>query len=127
VVASNDANAIAALAGSLDLVIVTVNVPLDWKAIMATLAPRGRLHFVGAVLEPIPVTAFALIEGQKSLSGSPIGSPANLAKMLAFCARHGIEPQVEHFPMSRVNDALDHLRAGKARYRIVLDADWPAR
>jgi alcohol/geraniol dehydrogenase (NADP+) len=26
----------------------------------------------------------------------------------------------ETFPMSKVNDALEHLRAGKARYRIVL-------
>ena len=44
--------------------------------------------------------------------------------MLAFSARHGIAPQVEHFPMSRVNEALDHLRAGNARYRVVLDADF---
>ena len=43
--------------------------------------------------------------------------------MLAFAARHGIEPQTEHYPMSRINEALDHLRAGKARYRVVLDAD----
>eukprot|EP01041_Mallomonas_annulata_P027134 gene27134-48658_t len=35
-----------------------------------------------------------------------------------------ILPQVERFPMSRVNDALDHLRSGKARYRVVLDADF---
>ncbi|MDO9243984.1 MAG: NAD(P)-dependent alcohol dehydrogenase [Rhodocyclaceae bacterium] len=126
VVASNDANAIAALAGSLDLVIVTVNVPLDWQAITSTLAPRGRLHFVGAVLDPIPVQAFSLISGQKVISGSAIGSPTQMARMLAFCVRHNIEPEVEHFPMSRVNEALDHLRAGKARYRIVLDADFNA-
>ena len=42
--------------------------------------------------------------------------------MLEFAARHDIRPQVEHFPMSRVNDALAHLEAGNARYRIVLDA-----
>jgi uncharacterized zinc-type alcohol dehydrogenase-like protein len=126
VAASNDAQDIARLAGSLDLVIVTVNVPMDWAAILSTLAPRGRLHFVGAVLEPVPVPAFSLISGQKSLTGSPIGSPAAMARMLEFCDRHGIEPQVEHFPMSRVNEALDHLRAGKARYRIVLGADWAA-
>lgn len=124
VVASDRPEEIAALAGQLDLVIVTVNVPLDWKAIIATLAPHGRLHFVGAVLEPVPVQVFSLLGGQKSISGSPIGSPASMAKMLDFCARHGIEPQVEHFPMRRINEALDHLRAGKARYRIVLDADW---
>jgi D-arabinose 1-dehydrogenase-like Zn-dependent alcohol dehydrogenase len=31
-----------------------------------------------------------------------------------------IAPVVETFPMSKVNDALEHLRSGKARYRIVL-------
>jgi len=124
VAASNDPKEIEALAGQLDLVIVTVNVPLDWDALIQTLGPRGRLHFVGAVLEPIPVTVFSLLDGQKSVSGSPIGSPANMAKMLDFCARHGIEPQVEQFPMRRINEALDHLRTGKARYRIVLEADW---
>ncbi len=33
-------------------------------------------------------------------------------------------PVTELFPMSRVNDALDHLRAGKTRYRIVLRRDF---
>ena len=41
-----------------------------------------------------------------------------------FAARHGITPQTEHFPMSRINEAFERLRAGKARYRIVLDADF---
>jgi uncharacterized zinc-type alcohol dehydrogenase-like protein len=31
---------------------------------------------------------------------------------------------VETFPMSRVNEALAHFEAGKARYRIVLENDW---
>jgi uncharacterized zinc-type alcohol dehydrogenase-like protein len=43
--------------------------------------------------------------------------------MLDFSARHGIAPVVEVFPMSRVNEAFEHLRAGKARYRIVLEND----
>jgi uncharacterized zinc-type alcohol dehydrogenase-like protein len=111
------------LAGSLDFILVTANVTLDWAAIMNTMAPKGRLHMVGAVLEPIPVPAFTLISGQKSISGSPLGSPTTTAKMLEFCARHGIAPTIEKFPMSRVNEALDHLRAGKARYRIVLEND----
>jgi uncharacterized zinc-type alcohol dehydrogenase-like protein len=81
------------------------------------------LHTVGAVLEPISLAAFPLIMGQKSLSGSPLGSPSTVARMLDFAARHGIAPTTEHFPMSRVNDALEHLRSGKARYRIVLEND----
>ena len=113
----------ATIAGSLDFVLSTVNVTLNWEAIMATLGPRGRLHTVGAVAEPISLAAFPLLLGQKSLSGSPLGSPATIATMLAFCARHAIAPVTEEFPMSRANDALEHLRAGNARYRIVLKND----
>lgn len=124
VVSSKDSAKITALAGQLDLVIVTANATLDWDAIIASLAPKGRLHVVGAVLEPIPVQAFSLIMGQKAVSGSPTGSPTVIAKMLEFCARHGIEPMVEEFAMSEVNQAMDRLRAGNAHYRIVLKNDF---
>lgn len=122
VVSSRDTEAIQALAGTFDLILDTVNVGLDWNALLGALAPGGRFHVVGAVLEPIPVPAVALIFGQKSVSGSPTGSRGGIDAMLGFAARHGIAPQTELFPMTRVNDAMDHLRAGKARYRIVLDA-----
>jgi uncharacterized zinc-type alcohol dehydrogenase-like protein len=124
VVPSRDSDAIAAIAGQLDLIIVTANAPLDWDALIAALGPKGRLHLVGAVLEPIPVQAFPLILGQKEVSGSPTGSPTAIARMLDFCARHAIEPMVEMFPMSRVNEALDRLREGKVRYRAVLKNDF---
>ena len=123
VVSSRDSAAIRKLAGTLDLLIVTVNVPMDWASLIGALAPNGRMHVVGAVLEPIPVAAFPLIMGQKSISGSPTGSPVDMDDMLQFAARHKVTPQTEHFPMSRINEAFEHLEAGKARYRIVLDAD----
>jgi uncharacterized zinc-type alcohol dehydrogenase-like protein len=124
VVSSRNSAAIKNLAGTFDLLIVTANAPLDWDSLIASLAPNGRLHFVGFVLEPIPVSAVSLIMGQKSISGSPVGSPVATETMLGFAARHKIAPQTEHFPMSRVNEAFDRLSAGKARYRIVLDADF---
>ena len=120
VVSSRDAAALKSLARSFDFLLVTANVTLDWAAYLAALAPDGRLHFVGAVLEPVPVPAFSLIGGRKSLSGSPLGSPATVATMLEFCARHHIAPVIETFPMHQLNAALDHLRAGKARHRVVV-------
>jgi uncharacterized zinc-type alcohol dehydrogenase-like protein len=120
---SKDSAALKQIAGSLDFILVTVNVTLDWAALIAALAPRGRLHFVGAVLEPVPVAAFGLLVGQKSVSGSPSGSPSTVDQMLAFCDRHQIAPVIEEFPLSQINAALDHLRAGKARYRVVLRND----
>ena len=43
--------------------------------------------------------------------------------MVEFAARHKIAPVTEESPMSKANDALQHLRDGKARYRIVLKND----
>ncbi len=120
VVNSRDSKAMKSIQGTLDLIINTTNVTLDWASYFAALAPGGTLHTVGAVLEPIPVAAFSLIGGEKSLSGSPLGSPALNRIMMEFCRRHNIAPVVEEFPLEKVNEAVKHLEDGKARYRIVL-------
>lgn len=116
-------DALKKIAGSLDLIISTINVPLDVPGLLGTLAPNGRLHLLGAIMKPLDVPALALIFGQKSMSGSPTGSPSVMDKMLSFSARHGVAPVVENFPLSKINDAFEHLRSGKARYRIVLTND----
>jgi len=121
VVNSKDKSAMEALAGRFDFLLNTTNANLDWPSYFNALAPRGRLHTVGTVPDPIPVPAFTLIGSQRSISGSPLGSPATILDMLEFCARHQILPVTEHFAMQDVNKALDHLRAGRARYRIVLN------
>lgn len=124
VVSSVDTASMKPIFGQLDMVLVTVNVMLNWRDLMRTLRPKGRLHVVGVVPQPLAIEAGVLIGGQRSVSGSPTGSRQDIDTMLEFAARHGIAPQTEHFPMSRINDALEHLRAGKARYRVVLDADF---
>jgi uncharacterized zinc-type alcohol dehydrogenase-like protein len=124
IVSSRDTNEWDALKGKFDLIIVTVAVPLDWEKIIAMLGPKGRLHFVGIVYEPIPVSVISLLGIQKSISASPGGSRGVLDKMLRFAAHHHIKPITEHFPMSKVNEAIAHLEAGKANYRVILDADF---
>jgi len=116
--------ALKKLSRSLDLIISTINAPLDLSGFLDTLAPNGCFHDVGAVLKPLEVPAFSLIMGQRSVAGSPTGSPTAIDQMLAFSGRHSVAPVVEYFPMSKVNDALEHLRSGKARYRIVLINDF---
>ena len=113
--------ALSDLAGRFDLVINTVNHALPWADVMGSLAPRGRLHQLGAVLEPIQVGAFDLIAARRSITGSPTSSPASLLKMVDFCVRHQIQPAVEHLPMDQVNEAIARLRRGDVRYRFVLD------
>jgi uncharacterized zinc-type alcohol dehydrogenase-like protein len=123
VVNSRDESHLAKITGSLDFILSTVNADLQWPPFLSALAPKGRFHTVGVIPSPIPMPSFALIEGQKSISGSPSGSPATIRKMVEFCARHHIAPVTEHFPMSQANEALVHLESGKARYRVVLEND----
>jgi uncharacterized zinc-type alcohol dehydrogenase-like protein len=111
------------VAGALDLIISTINAPLNVPGLLDTLKPKGVLHVVGAVPVPLEGPVFPLILGQKGLAGSPTGSPSVIDRMLEFCSRHKIAPVTEEYPMSKINDAFEHLRAGKARYRIVLKND----
>jgi alcohol/geraniol dehydrogenase (NADP+) len=124
VVSSTDKGELGRMNGKLDMLLIAVNVSLDWQALIETLAPQGVLHVVGVVEKPIPVMAIQLISNELKVAGSPSGSPDQMLSMLEFAARHQIRPEVEHFPMSRVNDAIDHLRAGKPKYRVVLENDF---
>jgi len=119
---SRDPDALQSAAGQFDLILSTVNVKLDWNTYLTTLKPRGRLHFVGATTDPLDLNVFNLLLAQRQVSGSPVGSPATIADMLAFAACHKIAPRVEQFPMSKVNEAFKRLESGEARYRIVLQA-----
>lgn len=120
VIDSTSPEELESIAGKLNFILNTTNVSLDWSSYLTTLAPKGRFHTVGAVLEPMEIPAFSLITGEKSVGGSPIGSPALTKTMLDFCVRHSIYPEVEEFPMEKVNEAIEHLEKGKARFRIVL-------
>jgi uncharacterized zinc-type alcohol dehydrogenase-like protein len=117
---SGDPGALAQVANSLDFILSTVNVPLDWNAYLAALRPKGRLHLVGVVLQPLTVPVFSLLPGQKSISASPVGSPTTIATMLNFAARHHIQPTIELYRFPEVNEAIEKLRHGQPSYRIVL-------
>ena len=103
---SRDPEAIKAASGRFDLLLSTVNVKLDWNAYVATLKPRGRLHMLGAVTEPLDLNLIPMMFSQLSVSSSPVGSPETIRKMLEFAARHNVTPVTEHFPMNQVNDAI---------------------
>ncbi|ARU92704.1 NADPH-dependent aldehyde reductase Ahr [Tatumella citrea] len=124
VINSRDPQALTALAGQFDLIINTINVDLDWMPYFQALAYNGSFHTVGAVMKPFSVPAFTLISGDRSVSGSSTGSPHELRSLVKLAARSGVKPQTELFPMSKINDAIQHVRDGKARYRAVLKADF---
>ncbi len=124
VVSSKDTSEWESLKGQLDLIIVTASVPLQWDKVMALLSPKGRLHFLGIIFEPIPVSVLSLLIPQAQISGSPGGSRSSFNKMLRFAEQHNIIPRTKHYPMSKVNEAIAHVETEKPSYRVVLDADF---
>jgi alcohol/geraniol dehydrogenase (NADP+) len=115
VVNSRDEDELRSVAKSLDLLLVTVNVPLNWPGMI----PKRTLALVGAVLEPNPINAFDLIMTERNVSGGRRTARLSLWPTCLNSQRATIS--TEHFPLDRVNDAIAHQNAGKARYRIVLD------
>ncbi len=119
-VSSSDPEAMKSMTSSLDMILSTVGVDLDWNSYLNLLRPDGKLCFVGVPQSQINVAAFGLIAGRRSICGNPTGSRNQIQEMLQFAARHGIQAKTEVMAMSEINQALDRVRAGKARYRMVL-------
>ena len=117
---SRDPEALQQVANSFDFILSTVNADLDWDTYLAALRPKGNLHLVGVIPSPLSAQIFPMIAGQKTISASPLGSPATIAQMLEFAARHHIEPMTEIFSFEQINEAMERLRDGKPRYRLVL-------
>ncbi|MAL48414.1 MULTISPECIES: NAD(P)-dependent alcohol dehydrogenase [unclassified Methylophaga] len=118
---SRDAVVMAELPRKFDMLLSTVNVKLDWNLYLSKLKPKGRLHFVGATMDPLDIKVFNLTEAQRSISGSDTGSMQTCNKMLEFAQRHQVKPVVEMYPFDQINEAIEKLRKGDVRYRIVLE------
>lgn len=108
---------------SLDFLLCTTHIDLDWPAYLDLLHPQGNLCFVGVPPKALNVTAVSLIDGGKSVSGSYIGNRQRMREMLRFASLHGIAAQVEVLPLSQVNNAIEKVRLNQARYRMVLKMD----
>jgi uncharacterized zinc-type alcohol dehydrogenase-like protein len=121
VVVSRDANEMQKHAGSFDFILDAVSADHDVNAYLNLLALDGNLTMVGAPPKPLGVNAFALIFGNRSLSGSNIGGIPQTQEMLDFCGEHNITADVEVIPIQKVNEAYDRLLRSDVKYRFSID------
>jgi uncharacterized zinc-type alcohol dehydrogenase-like protein len=121
VVVSRNADEMNKHAGSFDFILDAVAADHDINAYMNLLRRDGNLTLVGAPEKPLAVSAFALIMGRRSLSGSPIGGIAETQEMLDFCGKQGITADVEVIPIQKVNEAYDRLVKSDVKYRFCID------
>jgi alcohol dehydrogenase (NADP+) len=122
VVVSKDADAMAARANSLDLILDTVAASHDLDAFTALLKRDGTLVLVGAPSTPHPSPGvFPLIFKRRRIAGSLIGGIRETQEMLDFCAERGIVADIEMIAMREIETAYARLEKSDVKYRFVID------
>jgi uncharacterized zinc-type alcohol dehydrogenase-like protein len=121
VVVSRNTDEMQKHAGSFDFILDAVSADHDINAYIKLLRRDGNITLVGAPEEPLGVSAFGLIMGRRSLSGSAIGGIAETQEMLDFCGAHNITADVEVIPIQKVNEAYERLLKSDVKYRFSID------
>ncbi|MFT3746276.1 MAG: NAD(P)-dependent alcohol dehydrogenase [Pyrinomonadaceae bacterium] len=121
VVLSKNADEMAAHAGTFDFILDCVSADHDINAYIHLLKRDGNITLVGAPEKPLPVAAFGLIFGRRSISGSPIGGLPETQEMLDFCGEHNITADVEVIPVDKINEAYDRMLRSDVKYRFSID------
>jgi uncharacterized zinc-type alcohol dehydrogenase-like protein len=121
VVASRDSAQMGKQAGSFDMILDTVSAVHDLHPYLACLKREGNLTLVGAPGQPHAISAFGLIFGNKSISGSLIGGIQPTQEMLDFCGQQGITADVEVIPIQQVDEAYERLLRSDVKYRFSID------
>jgi uncharacterized zinc-type alcohol dehydrogenase-like protein len=121
VVVSRNTNEMQKHAGSIDFILDAVSADHDINAYINLLRRDGNITLVGAPVKPLPVAAFGLLFGRRSLSGSLIGGIRETQEMLDFCGQHKITADVETIPIQKVNEAYERLLKSDVKYRFSID------
>ncbi|WP_411822816.1 NAD(P)-dependent alcohol dehydrogenase [Leptospira sp. 'Mane'] len=121
--ATSDRKTFSKLSGYFDLIINTVSADIDWNSYLSLLKLNGTMVVVGVPEKQVPVGAFSLIGGRRSLAGSLIGGIKETQDMLDFCGKHNITSDIELIPIQKVNDAYERVIKSDVRYRFVIDME----
>ena len=119
--ATSDPETFTKLKGHFDLIVNTVSAPLNWADYMNLLNTDGSMVIVGLPEKDIPISAFALTAGRRSLAGSQVGGIRETQEMLDFCGKHGVASDIEVVPAQKINEAYERVLKSDVRYRFVID------
>lgn len=121
VVVSSRADEMRKHTASFDFILDAVSAEHDIAAYLNLLGRDGNMTLVGAPEKPFPVSAFGLLFGRRSLSGSLIGGIAETQEMLDFCGAHNITADVEVIPIQKINEAYERMLKSDVQYRFSID------
>lgn len=103
------------------MILDTVSAKHDINSYIDLLKTDGSLVIVGLPNEPLEISAFNVVHGRKSFSGSNIGGIAETQEVLDFCAKYNIKADIELINIQDVNNAFERLEKGQVKYRFVID------
>jgi len=121
VIISTNAEEMQEHAGTFDFILDTISADHDINAYINMLGHGGNITLVGAPEKPLAVSAFALLFGRKSVSGSLIGGIPETQEMLDFCGEHDITADVEVIPIQKINEAYERMLESDVKYRFSID------
>lgn len=121
VIISTDPEQMKTHAGTFHFILDTIAAEHDINAYINMLGVDGNITLVGAPEKPLQLSAFALLFGRRSLSGSIIGGIKETQEMLDFCGQHNIIADVEVIPMQKLNEAYERLLKSDVKYRFSID------
>lgn len=108
--------------GAVDLIVSTASTTEPVVELIDGLRVHGCLTIIGVDGGTIQVPAAQLVMGSKIITGHLTGSALDIEETMRFAAVNDVRPMIERMPLEQAGEAVARLAAGKARFRIVLDA-----
>lgn len=84
------------------------------------LKPHGTLCLLGVPEQKMSLSAFEFVGLHRSITGSLVGTIADIKDMLAFAAKHSVKPWIQIMDMKDVNKGIEMVRKNQVKYRVVL-------
>ncbi|KAK1057632.1 hypothetical protein LTR12_017571 [Friedmanniomyces endolithicus] len=108
--------------GGAAMIVVTAPNPEVISPLLGGLAPGGKL-LIHTATGSVLINTVPLVGNTLSVCGWPSGHANDSEEAIAFAATNGIECMIEKFAFGRVNEAMEHMLSGKARFRALLTMD----
>jgi len=103
-----------------DFILVTIPFKISCKMLLACLKKTGKICYVSEGGGAIDCRPDELDGGsERAIVGSTFGSIYNQYLMLEFATRHNILPEIEVFPMDKINEVIEKVKDNKVRFRAV--------
>jgi 6-hydroxycyclohex-1-ene-1-carbonyl-CoA dehydrogenase len=109
--------------GGADVAIEAIGRPETIRLAFDSLRKGGRLCVVGYTAEAVPIPMARVMFHEMEILGSLGSRPSDLAEVLEMVRVGKLEVAAlvtDRFPLARINEGLDHLRAGKGIRSIVI-------